>query len=251
MSKLNNKIAVVTGGNSGIGLAAAKLFAAEGAKVIITGRRQRANDEAVAEIGLNASGIVCDAAKLEDTDRMIEQVQKEHGRIDVLHVNAGVVRFGSIAETDESKFDTQFDINVKGLFFTIQKALPLMKGGGSVILTSSVAHKGGYPGGVVYAATKAAVRSIGQSAAIDFAEQGIRVNTISPGPVETPIFCNAGMPENKMQQMAKQYAEKSPLRRFAQPDEIANVALFLASDDSSYVTGADFQADGGLSQRAI
>lgn len=248
MSKLNNKIAVVTGGNSGIGLATAKRFAAEEAKVIITGRRQEAVDEAVASIGSGASGIVADAANLNDTDRIIEQIRKEHGRIDVLFVNAGVVAFAPVAETNETSFDQMFHINVKGLFFTLQKALPLMNAGASVILTASVGHKAGYPGAGVYAATKAAVRSLGQTAAAELAPKGIRVNVLSPGPIETPIYGKAGMSQEQIEAVGKQMTSDVPLGRFGTPDEMANVALFLASDESSYVTGADIQADGGYSQ---
>jgi len=248
MSKLNNKIAVVTGGNSGIGLATAKRFVAEGAKVIITGRRKEAVDEAVASIGSAASGIVADAANLADTDRMIAQIRQTHGRIDVLFVNAGVAPFAPFAETDESSFDQAFDINVKGLFFTLQKALPLMNAGATVILTASVAHKGGYPGASVYAASKAAVRSIGQTAAAELAPKGIRVNLLSPGPIETPIFGKAGLSQEAIEGIGKKMTAGIPLGRFGTPDEMANVAFFLASDESSYVTGADIQADGGYSQ---
>jgi NAD(P)-dependent dehydrogenase (short-subunit alcohol dehydrogenase family) len=195
MSKLNNKIAVVTGGNSGIGLATAKRFVAEGAKVIITGRRKEAIEEAVAGIGEAASGIVADASNLADTDRMIEQIRQEHGRIDVLFVNAGVAPMSPFAETDEASFDQVFGINVKGLFFTVQKALPLLNSGASVILNASVVSKLGFPGASAYAASKAAVRSIGQTAAAELAPRGIRVNLLSPGPVETPIYGKTGQPQ--------------------------------------------------------
>jgi NAD(P)-dependent dehydrogenase (short-subunit alcohol dehydrogenase family) len=248
MSKLNNKIAVVTGGNSGIGLATAKRFAAEGAKVIITGRRKEAVEEAVVGIGEAASGIVADASNLADTDRMFEEIRQEHGRIDVLFVNAGVAPMSPFAETDEASFDQVFDINVKGLFFTLQKALPLLNSGASVILNASVVSKLGFPGASAYAASKAAVRSIGQTAAAELASQGIRVNLLSPGPVETPIYGKTGLPQEAIDGMGKKFATSIPLGRFGTPDEMANVALFLASDESSFITGSDIQADGGLTQ---
>jgi NAD(P)-dependent dehydrogenase (short-subunit alcohol dehydrogenase family) len=248
MSKLNNKVAVVTGGNSGIGLATAKRFAAEGAKVIITGRRREAIDEAVASIGEAASGIVADASNLADTDRMIEQIRQKHGRIDVLFVNAGVAPLAPFVETDEAAFDQVFDINVKGLFFTVQKALPLLNSGASVILNASVVSKLGFPGASAYAASKAAVRSIGQTAAAEFAPQGIRVNLLSPGPIETPIYGKMGLPQEAIDGMGEKFAASIPLGRFGTPDEMANVALFLASDESSFITGADIPAAGGLTQ---
>jgi len=251
MSKLNNKVAVVTGGNSGIGLATAKRFAAEGATVIITGRRKDAVAEAAASIGSGATGIVADAAKLEDTDRLIEQIQKEHGRIDVLFINAGVAPFASLAETDEAEYDQVFDINVKGLFFTLKKALPLLNEGASVILNASVANKAGLPGGIGYAASKAAVRSIGQTAAAELGPQGIRVNLLSPGPIETPLYSKMGLPEEAIGGLREMWANAVPLGRFGSPDEMANIAAFLASDESSFITGADIQADGGLSQKLI
>jgi len=248
MSKLINKIAVVTGGNSGIGLATAKRFAAEGAKVIITGRRKEAVEEAVANIGEAATGIVADASNLSETDRMIEQIRQEHGRIDVLFINAGVAPFALLAKTDEASFDQVFGINVKGLYFTLQKTLPLLKSGASVILNASVVQKSGFPGASAYAASKAAVRSIGQTAAAELAPQGIRVNLLSPGPVATPLYGKLGLPQEVVDGMGEKFAASVPLGRFGTPAEMANVALFLASDESSYITGADIQADGGLTQ---
>jgi NAD(P)-dependent dehydrogenase (short-subunit alcohol dehydrogenase family) len=251
MPKLNNKIAVVTGGNSGIGLATAKRFAAEGAKVVITGRRKGAIDEAVASIGEAASGIVADASNLADTDRMIEEIRQSHGRIDVLFINAGVAPFAPFVETDEASFDQVFGINVKGLFFTLQKALPLLKSESSVILNASVVQKAGFPGAIAYAASKAAVRSIGQTAAAELAPAGIRVNLLSPGPVETPIYGKTGLPQEAIDGMGQKLATSIPLGRFGTPDEMANVALFLASDESSFITGSDIQADGGMTQAIL
>lgn len=248
MPKLNNKIALVTGGNSGIGLATAKRFAAEGATVIITGRRKEAVDEAVASISGSASGIVADAANLADMDRMVEHIREEHGRIDVLFLNAGVARLSPFERTDEASFDQVFDINVKGLFFTLQKSLPLLSSGASVILNASVVQKFGFPGMSAYAASKAAVRSIGQTVAAELAPQGIRVNLLSPGPVETPIYGKTGLPQEAVDGMAQKITASVPLGRFGTPDEMANVASFLASDESSFITGADIQADGGMTQ---
>lgn len=249
MSKLDNKIAVITGGNSGIGLATARRYAAEGAKVILTGRRKEAIDEAVATIGESASGIVADASNLADTDRMMEQIRQEHGRIDVLFINAGVAPFAPLAEMDEASFDHVFDINVKGLFFTLQKALPLLSSGASVILNASVVQKSGFPGASAYAASKAAVRSIGQTASAELAHHGIRVNLLSPGPIETPLYGKTGLAQEAIDGMGEKFAASVPMGRFGTPDEMANVALFLASDESSFVTGADIQADGGLTQK--
>ena len=245
---LENKIAVITGGNSGIGLATAKRFVAEGAKVVITGRRKEAIDEAVADIGEAASGIIADAANLADTDRMIEQIRQDHGHIDVLFVNAGVAPLVPFDQTDEATFDQVFDINVKGLYFTVQKALPLLSTGASIILNASVVNKLGFPGASVYAASKAAVRSIGQTIAAELAPKGIRVNLLSPGPIETPIYGKMGLPKEAVDEMGEKFAAKIPLARFGTANEMANVALFLASDESSYITGADIQADGGMTQ---
>lgn len=249
MSKLENKVALITGGNSGIGLATAKLFAAERAQVIITGRRKEAVEAAVQELGSGVTGKLAEASNLGDTRRLIEDIKKDHDKIDVLVINAGVAPFASLADTDEASFDKAFDINVKGLFFTLQAALPLLKAGSSVILTSSVVQKAGFPGAIAYAASKAAVRSIGQTAALELAERGIRVNVLSPGPIETPIFGKAGLSNEALDDVAKDIASKIPLGRFGQAEEMAKVALFLASDASSYVTGADIQADGGYSQK--
>jgi NAD(P)-dependent dehydrogenase (short-subunit alcohol dehydrogenase family) len=251
MPQLENKVAVITGGNSGIGFATAKRFAAEGAKVIITGRRKEAVDEAVAGMGENVSGIVADASVLSDTDRMIEQIRRDHGKIDVLFVNAGVAPILPFDQTDEATFDQVFGINVKGLYFTVQKALPLLNSGASVILNASVVSKMGFPGGSAYAASKAAVRSIGQTVAAELASKGIRVNLLSPGPVETPIYGKTGLPKEAVDEMGAAFAARIPLGRFGTADEMANVAVFLASDESSYITGSDIQADGGMTQAFV
>lgn len=251
MSKLNGKIAVVTGGNSGIGYATAERFLAEGAKVVITGRRQEAVEEAVNKLasgGGEVSGIVADQSLLEDTDRLVATLKERHGRVDVLFVNAGVAPMAPLAETSVEDFDRVFDINVRGLYFLLQKALPLLGEGASVILNASVVSKYGFPGASAYSATKAAVRSIGQSVAAELAPQGVRVNLLSPGPVASPLWTKTGMDQEVTDGFGAAIGARIPLGRFAAPEEMAGLATFLASDDASYVTGADFQADGGLTQ---
>ena len=248
MSRLAGKIAVVTGGNSGIGFATAQRFLREGAKVIITGRRQQAVDDAVEALGDGATGMVADAGSIEDADKLLDSIKAEFGKIDVLFLNAGIAPFGPITSVSADSFDQVFNTNVKGLFFTLQKAVPHLNSGASVILTGSVVHKEGYPGAAIYAATKAAVRSLGQSAAAELAPIGIRVNILSPGPIETPIFGKGGLEKEQLEGMSKQIQDSVPLGRFGKADEMANAALFLASEESSFVTGADLQADGGYSQ---
>lgn len=248
MSSLQNRVAVITGGNSGIGLATAKLFVENGAQVVITGRRKEENDAAVAQIGSGVTAIVADTAKLKDIDQMMEQIRQQHGKIDILFLNAGIAPFASFVDVDEEIFDKVFDINVKGVFFTLQKALSLLNSGASVILSSSVLHKQGCPGAVVYAASKAAVRSIGQTVAAELVSQGVRVNILSPGPTLTPIFNKTGLSPQRLHEVEEKMTASVPLGRFGTPEEIANVALFLASDESSYFIGADLQADGGYSQ---
>lgn len=246
--KLEGKVAVITGGNSGMGLATAKLFAKEGAKVVITGRRQAELDAAVKEIGPNATGVQGDVAKLADLDRLYAVVKEKHGKVDVVFANAGAGEFVPFGQVTEAHFDKLFDINVKGLLFTVQKALPLMPDGGSVILNGSIAGYTGSPAFGVYSATKAAVRSFARSWTNDLKDRKIRVNTLSPGPVDTPIFDTIGVPADQVEQVKAGFASQVPLGRMGRPEEIATVALFLASDDSSYVTGIDLTVDGGMAQ---
>jgi NAD(P)-dependent dehydrogenase (short-subunit alcohol dehydrogenase family) len=248
MGKLNDKIAVITGGNSGIGLATAKLFAAEGAKVAITGRRQAELDAAVKEIGHDAIGVRGDVAKLSDIDHLYDAVKRQYGRIDVLFANAGIALFAPVQDTDEAAFDAVFDINVKGLYFTVQKALPLLSDGAAVILTGSVAGIKGMAGASVYSATKAAVRSLARSWTSDLNARNIRINTLSPGPIDTPIFETTGRPPEEIAAIKQSFAAQVPLGRMGEAAEIAKAALFLASSDSSYVTGIDLFVDGGLAQ---
>jgi NAD(P)-dependent dehydrogenase (short-subunit alcohol dehydrogenase family) len=240
--KLANKIAVITGGNSGIGLATAKRFVAEGACVYITGRRQKELDAAVREIGGNVTGVQGDVANLADLDRLYETVQRENSRIDVLFANAGVGEWVATGSITETHFDKTMGINVKGTLFTVQKALPLFKNGGSIIMTGSVASIKGFAHFSVYNASKAAVRSFARTWTTDLKGRNIRVNVLSPGPIDTPIL--GPLPKEAIAAMVATV----PMGRIGTADEIAKVAVFLASDDSSYVTGIELFVDGGVAQ---
>jgi NAD(P)-dependent dehydrogenase (short-subunit alcohol dehydrogenase family) len=240
--KLAGKVAVITGANSGIGLASARLFAAEGAHVFITGRRQSELDAAAKQIGPNVTAVQGDVARLADLDRLYAEVKRQKGRIDVLFANAGVLENFPLGSITEEHFDKLFNINVKGLLFTVQKALPLIPDGGSIILTSSVVSLKGFAASSVYSATKAAVRSFARCWTTDLKARKIRVNAISPGPIKTP------MGDQIPAELAAGIVERVPLGRFGSADEIAQAALFLASDDSSYVTGAELFVDGGTGQ---
>lgn len=246
MGKLSGKIAVVTGATSGIGRAAAKLFASEGADVVVAGRREADLQDAVAEIGQRALAIRCDVSDLSDLDQLYDRVKQKFGRVDVLFANAGISEVAPLEAVTEAHFDKQFDVNVKGLLFTVQKALPLLSDGASVILTSSVANIKGVAGFGVYAATKAAVRSFARTWTAELKDRNIRVNVVSPGPIETQIFDKMGMSPQELSAFFESVSAQVPLGRFGKPEEIAKVALFLASDDASYVAGAEIYADGGL-----
>ena len=246
MSKLSGKIAVITGGNSGIGLATAKLFAKEGATVVITGRRQAELDAAVAEIGGNAIGVQGDVSKLADLDKLYAEVKAKFGHIDIVFANAGIVELSPIGTVTEEHFDKTFGINVKGLLFTVQKALPLLRDGGSVILNSSTANTLGLEGFGVYSATKAAVRSFARTWTAELKARNIRVNVVSPGPVETPIFDKVGLSAEQIEAFGANITTQVPLGRFGRPEEIAQAVLFLASSDSSFVAGVDLYVDGGM-----
>jgi NAD(P)-dependent dehydrogenase (short-subunit alcohol dehydrogenase family) len=248
MKKLEGKIALVTGGNSGIGLAAAKEFSTEGAMVVVVGRDRKTLDIAQHELGREALALQADVSNLSDLDSVYSEIKNKFGRIDVLFANAGVAKFAPITEVSESFFDQMMDINVKGLFFTVQKAIPLMGKGSSIILTSSSILGRAFPGGSVYGASKAAVRSLGRGFAADLADRGIRVNVISPGPVETPIFQRMGLPQDQLAQMSEGIISRVPLKRVGKPEEIAKAALFLASPDSSFIFGAEICVDGGVAQ---
>ena len=240
--KLEGKVAVITGGSTGIGLATAKRFVEEGAYVFITGRRQKELDAAVKEIGRNVTAVQGDVSKLADLDRLFETVKKTKGQFDVLFANAGWGEYQSIESATEEHFDKIFNTNVKGLAFTVNKGLPILKNGGAILLTGSVAGVKGISNFGVYNASKAAVRSFARTWTSDLKERKIRVNVVSPGPIDTPLLKE--VPEEGR----AQFAQMVPLGRIGESDEIAKAAVFLASDDSSYVTGIDLFVDGGLAQ---
>jgi NAD(P)-dependent dehydrogenase (short-subunit alcohol dehydrogenase family) len=246
--RLEGKVAVVTGGNSGIGLATAKEFVAEGAYVFITGRRQAQLDAAVKEIGRNITAVQGDVANLVDLDRLYSTVKAKKGRIDILFANAGVAELAPLGQITEEHFDRIFDTNVKGMLFTVQKALPLLPDGASIILNASIVASTGSPAFSVYSATKAAIRSFARTWIIDLKERKIRVNAISPGPIATPGLDGLTQTAGIGDQLRAGLLVGVPLGRFGTPDEIARAAVFLASDDSSFVTGTELFVDGGLAQ---
>src|SRR6478672_5944879 len=227
MGRLEGKVAVVTGGNSGIGLATAKRFQEEGAKVAISGRSKKTLGEAVKTIGNGVLAVQADVSKLAELDKLYKEVSEKLGKIDVLFVNAGVAKFASISDTSESTYDEQFDINIKGAFFTIQKAIPLLNDGASIILNTSVAGSKGNANTSAYSATKAALRSLARTAAAELVERGIRVNAVAPGPIVTPIFGKTGLPQETVDQFAKEIIETVPMKRFGQPEEVAATVAFL------------------------
>lgn len=244
--KLEKKVAVITGGNSGIGRAIAEEFKNEGASVVVLGRNQETLNETAQVLGDGHLAVQGDVSSLADLDRLFAQVKETYGRIDVLVANAGIAPTAPMDKVDEDFFDKLFDINVKGLFFTVQKALPLLSEGASVILNaSSVTHRG-MPGLSVYGATKAAVRYFARALGAELLPRGVRVNALSPGPIETPIFGRMGLPQEQLDEMAAGILQTVPMARFGKSEEMAKAALFLASDDSSYVVGLDLLADGGF-----
>ena len=247
-NKLEGKIAVITGGNSGIGLATAKRFVSEGANVFIFGRRQNEIDAGVSEIGKNVIGIQGDVSNLADLDRLYDVVKDQKGHLDILFANAGIAQFAPLGEISEEHFDKIFRINVKGLLFTVQKALPILEDGGSIILNASIGTSKGVGGSSVYSATKAAVRSFARTWTVDLKDRKIRVNAISPGPIDTPIFSSITQNEEQSELFKKNIVNSVPMNRMGSPDEVAKVVSFLASDESSYVTGIELFVDGGLAQ---
>jgi NAD(P)-dependent dehydrogenase (short-subunit alcohol dehydrogenase family) len=248
MGKLTGKIAVITGGNSGIGLATAKLFVDEGAKVVLFGRDAATLDRAVTTLGPAATGVQGDVTSGDDLTRLFDSVKRQHGGVDILFANAGVAEFVPIAAMTAEHFDKLFEINVKGVLHTVVKAQALLRDGAAIVLTTSGANQIGMPGSSVYSATKAAVRSFARTLSAELIGRGIRVNAVSPGPVATPIFGRMGMNEEQMKGLEAQMASQVPLKRVAAPSEIARAVLFLASSDSSYVVGAELVVDGGLTQ---
>jgi len=246
--KLAGKIAVITGGNSGIGLATAKRFVEEGAHVVITGRREKDLKEAAAFIGRNVTTVAGDVSRLKDLDQLYAVVKEKHGHIDILFANAGAGTVAPLAVATEAHFDQTFDVNVKGMFFTVQKALPLFKDRGSIILNSSVSNVLGVPAFTAYAASKAAVRSFARGWTMELKDRKIRVNSMSPGPIETPALEKAGLTPEQAEQAAAQFVTQVPMGRRGKPEEIAAAVVFLASDESSYITGVDLAVDGGMAQ---
>ena len=246
MKRFEGKVAMVTGGNSGIGLAAAKAFAREGAQVAVTGRDEGTLKNAEKEIGSGALAIRADAARIADLDAAMAKVREQFKRIDALFVNAGIGKFVPIAEVTEAMFDEIVTINLKGAFFTVQKALPLMARGSAVVLNASINAHIGLPGTTVYGATKAAVVNMAKTMSADLAERGIRVNAVSPGPVETPIFGRAGISSEQSRQTKEWLQNQTLVKRMAEPEEIAEAVLYLSSDVSSFVVGTELVIDGGM-----
>ncbi|MBF6643885.1 SDR family oxidoreductase [Chryseobacterium indologenes] len=248
MMKLENKVVVITGGNSGIGLATAKEFIEQGAHVYITGRRKEQLDEAVKQLGSGVTAVQSDVSNLEDIDKLIAEVKGKHGKIDVLVSNVGIAHFEPLGYISEESFDQLFSTNVKGTVFLVQKALPLMSTGGSIILTGSVNGSKGTPAMSVYSATKAAVRNLARSWALDLKGTGIRVNVLSPGATSTENVVKNLNAIGQFEAISEGIAQQSPLGRFAEPHEVAKAALFLASDDSTFTTGSELFVDGGFGQ---
>jgi NAD(P)-dependent dehydrogenase (short-subunit alcohol dehydrogenase family) len=248
MAKLAGKIALVTGGTSGIGLATAKAFADEGAHVFVTGRREQELAAAVAAIGMSATGFQGDMAKLDDLDRLYAKIKLDKGRLDVVFANAGMARYAALGDITEKLYDATFGVNVKGVLFTVQKALPLMPDGAAIVLNASIVGSKGLASNSVYSATKAAVRSFARTWTTDLKARGIRVNAISPGSIDTPGFGELIGSSETGQQRLKMLSTVVPMGRLGKPEEIAKAVVFLASDDASFITGVELFVDGGFAQ---
>jgi NAD(P)-dependent dehydrogenase (short-subunit alcohol dehydrogenase family) len=247
MGRFQGKSVLITGGSSGIGLATAKLFKAEGARIAVTGRSQQALDEARRELGEQALVLQSDTAKLGDTKVLMQKVQAAFGGLDLLFVNAGVAKFMPAEMVSEEGFDETMNINLKGAFFTVQQALPLLRSGGSVVLNTSVVDRKGMPNTSVYAASKAGLRSLARTFAAELTDKGIRVNAIAPGPIETPIYDKLGLNHEQKSGFVQQINTMNPMKRFGHADEIAKAVLYLAAD-ATYTTGAELTVDGGMTQ---
>lgn len=247
MTKLANKTALITGGTSGIGLAAARLFQQEGARVAVTGRSPERLAAARTALGTEALVVAGDAGNLADIDTLMARIKQDFGRLDVLFLNAAVAQGGPLELVSENDFDQQIAVNFKGVFFSVQKALPLLNPGASIIVTTSIANRLGTPAASIYAASKAALRSLVQSLALELIGRGIRVNAVCPGPIDTPMYDHLGLPAEFVHQHKAKIRARSPYKRFGTPDEAARVVLFLASDDSAYVVGEEIVVDGGMS----
>lgn len=244
-ARFTGKVVLVTGGSSGLGLAAARAFADEGAEVTIAGRDQAGIDRAVAVIGAKATGHRADVSRVQDIKQLMHAVQKQHGRLDVLFANAGIARLAPIGDVTEALWDEVMSINARGLYFTVQQALPLMGEGASIVLNASVAADIGAAGASIYAASKAAVRSLGRSFGAELVDRGIRVNVVSPGPIDTPIFDKFGIAAETVNDVKKSWADAIPMKRMGSPEEVARAVLFLASSEASYITGVELLVDGG------
>ena len=245
-ARFTDKVVVVIGGNSGIGLAAARAFAGEGAHVVLTGRNPETLRSAGKELGPRALPIQSEISDVRQTDALMEEIKRRHGRIDVLFVNAGIGAFLPIEAVTERDWEQIMGVNLKGVFFTVQKALPMMKSGASIVITSSIGWKMGIPTNSVYAASKAGVRALGRNFAAELVSRGIRVNVISPGCVETPIINRTpGLPPEAIPALREEMIKNTPMHRLGEPDEVARAALFLASDEASFITGIDMLVDGG------
>jgi len=248
MSRFEGKIAVVTGGNSGIGLATAKELAANGAKVVIAGRDQRTLDEAVQIIGGETLGVKADVSSLSDLENLFKEANAQFGKIDILFVNAGIAKFAPLEQSDEALFDEMVNINFKGSYFTVKHALPFLNDNASIIFTTTVAAKKGMAGASIYAASKAAIHALTKIFAAELVGRGIRVNAVSPGPIETPIFDRMGIPDEARSEAKAGLAAQVPMKRLGTVEEVAKTVAFLASDDSTFITGVEIDVDGGLGQ---
>ena len=248
MEKLQNKVALVTGGNSGIGFATAKLLREQGAKVAISGRDRKSLDQAVSAIGGGAFGVVADVSSSSDLVKLFSSVSDRLGKIDILFANAGVAKFAPISDTTEALYDEIFDINVRGTYFTVQKSLAHLNDGAAIVINTTFADRVGLPGSSVYAASKAALRSLVRVAAAELVGRGIRVNAVSPGPIATPIFGKLGMAKEAVDELAGLILGRVPMKRLGQAEDIANAVAFLASPEASYITGVELNVDGGAGQ---
>lgn len=251
MSKLKDKVAVITGGNSGIGLATAKEFIAQGAKVVITGRKQVAIDEAVRELGGKATGVLADTANLQHTDDLVAKVKAMYGKVDILFINAGIGQFFPIESATEQQFDEIMGINYKGAYFTLSKFVPLLQEGASVILLSSINATAGLANSSVYGGSKAALNSLAKVASIELSPRKIRVNSVSPGPIDTPILGKTGLDAATLEGFSTAIRSHVPLKRFGISSEVAKLVTFLASDEANFITGADYLIDGGVAVNTI
>ncbi len=248
MTKLSGKVALVTGGNSGIGLATAKLFSQEGARVIISGRDRATLDEAALAIGGDVLAISADVVKLSQIDQLYSTIANQVGKIDVLFANAGIAKFAPLEATTEALYDEVFDINLKGLYFTLQKGVHHLNDNAAIILNTSFLSEIGFPGTSVYAASKAAVRSLAKTLSAELVSRGIRVNAVSPGATATPIYSKLGMPQEAVDAMAQNIVGQVPMKRFGTPEEVAKAVLFLSTSDSTYILGSEIAVDGGITQ---